>query len=163
MSVTRRSFEPKRRWTSMSVKAGVLAGSTYPADEYRNAKTGKMVLDARAGMPTAVIAAALNYGSGQRVARPFMNLTALEQGKSWTRALRTFLKDGMSTSGAFATVGQIMKEDIQHTISTWPGDNSAAWSAIKGFDHGLLQTSHLLNSIAFEVKGGQPGGEATAS
>ena len=154
MTVTRKSTPAKRRFERMSVKAGVLAGSTYPADEYKNAKTGAMIQDARAGMPTAVIAMALNYGNHQRVARPFMNLTVAEQGKSWVRSLRTLLKSGVSVPGAFAAVGQIMQEDIRHTISTWPDDNSKAWSDIKGFGHGLILTSHLLKSIAFETSDG---------
>lgn len=155
MSVTRRSHAPARRFEAISVKAGVLAGSTYPADEYRNAKTGKMVEDNRGGLPTAVIAAALNYGNGQRVARPFMNLTVNEQGRNWVRSLRRLLKTGMPSAEAYAQVGQIMKEDIQHTISTWPADNDQAWAAIKGFNHGLLLTSHLLNSIESQITKGQ--------
>ncbi len=153
MSVTRRSTPAKRRFESMSVKAGVLAGATYPADQYKNHATGEMVNDPRAGMPVAVIAAALEYGTGQRLARPFMHLTALEQRKSWAKDLRTLIKSGVSVPGAFAAVGQIMKEDIQHTISTWPGDNSEAWAAVKAFNHGLIQTSHLLKSIEFETSG----------
>ena len=151
MSVTRKSTPAKRKFERMSVKAGVLAGSTYPTDDHKNAKTGKRVFDTRAEMPTAVIAAALEYGTHQRVARPFMHLTVAEQQKAWVCALRTLLKSGVSVPGAFAAVGQIMQEDIQHTISTWPGDNSSAWSAVKGFNHGLILTSHLLKSIAFET------------
>ncbi len=153
MSVTRRSTPAQRRFESMSVKAGVLAGSVYPVDQYKNAKTGEMVDDKRAGMPTAVIASALEYGTGQRLARPFMHLTSAEHGKSWVKSLRTLIKSGVSVPGAFAAVGQIMKEDIQHTISTWPADNATAWTDVKGFNHGLVQTSHLLKSIEFETSG----------
>lgn len=154
MTVTRKSTPQKRRFEAMSVKAGVLAGSTYPPDDYKNAKTGKMVLDARAEMPTAVIAAALEYGTRQRIARPFMHHTSTDYQKSWVKDLRALIKSGVSVAGAFAAVGQIMKEDIQHTISTWPADNSKEWAAIKGFDHGLIQTSHLLKSIEFETSTG---------
>lgn len=154
MTVTRKSTPARRRFESMSVKAGVLAGSTYPEDEYKNHATGEMVWDTRGGMPTAVIAAALEYGSGQRLARPFMHLTSAEKAKSWVKDLRTLIKSGVLVPGAFAAVGQIMKEDIQHTISTWPGDNSDEWAAVKGFNHGLILTSHLLKSIEFEASSG---------
>ena len=154
MTVTRRSMPPRRAYTNMSVKAGVLAGSAYPVSEYKNRKTGAMVFDMRSGMPTAWIAAALEYGTRQRVARPFMHMTTADHKNEWAKQLRQLLKSGMSTRGAFATVGQIMKEDIQHTISTWPSDNSAEWAAIKGFNHGLMMTDHLIRSIGFETSEG---------
>lgn len=154
MSVSRKTIPVKRQYRSMSVKAGVLAGSTYPADEYTNHKTKATVQDNRGGMPTAVIAMALEYGSRQRVARPFMHWTVAEKQKTWVRDLRKLIQSGMSPPEAFATLGQIMKEDLQHTISTWPADNSTEWAEIKGYNHGLLMTSHLLNSIEFEVSNG---------
>lgn len=160
MTVTRRSMPPRRAYTNMSVKAGVLAGSTYPVDEYKNQKTGAMVFDTRSGMPTAWIAAALEYGTRQRVARPFMHMTAADHKNEWVKQLRQLLKSGVSVRGAFAAVGQVMKEDIQHTISTWPGDNSTEWADIKGFNHGLLMTSHLLKSIDFETSEGAGTGSA---
>jgi hypothetical protein len=154
MAVTRKSYPAKRSWENMSVKAGVLAGATYPEDEYRNAKTGKMIFDVRAGRSVAAIAAALEFGDHQRLARPFMHATSAEHGKEWVRALKSFLRDGLSVRGAFAAAGLTMKEDIRHTISTWPADNAEAWADIKGFDHGLILTSHLLNSIDTQLSEG---------
>ena len=61
MTVTRRGLRmPDRDMSSATVKAGVLAGATYPADTIRDARTGREYPDPRAGMPVASIAAALS-------------------------------------------------------------------------------------------------------
>lgn len=145
---------PLRSYKNMSVKAGVLRGATYPEDGYKNHVTGEYVFDARAGRSVASIAAALEFGDRQRIARPFMHVTSAQYRAEWARSLRALLKEGVSTRGAFTAVGQIMKEDIQHTISTWPADNSDAWAAVKGFNHGLILSSHLLKSIEYETSEG---------
>lgn len=145
----------KRKWESASVKAGVLAGATYPEETITPADGGKPYPDPRAGMPVAVIAAALHYGSGtQRIARPFISQTVAEKKADWTRGLTTLLHSGASVEQALGMAGQAMKDAIKETVDTWPDDNSEKWKAVKGFGHGLLFTSHLLNSIDFEVDTG---------
>jgi len=134
-----------------SVKAGVLSGATYPADMLTDARTGKQVPDKRAGMPVAWIAAALEYGTNQNHPRPFMQNTVANHGKEWSAALVALLKQGQSAPEALATVGQIMKEDIQATILDWPADNSDEWAAFKGFSKGLTLTGHLEKSIDSEI------------
>jgi hypothetical protein len=135
-----------------SVKAGILSGATYPADTLTDARTGRQVPDPRAGMPVAVIAAALEHGSSQNHPRPFMQNTAAKHGKEWSAALVSLLKQGQGADEALQTVGQVMKEDIQMTVMEWPADNSEQWAAFKGFDHGLIQTGHLSRSIESEVE-----------
>lgn len=148
MTVTRRGLKlPANDYQSMGVKAGVLAGAKYPAEEHTNAKTGAKYPDARAGQPVASIAAALEYGHGQNHPRPFMQQTVAEQRKAWSDAIVKLISDGMPVKEALMTVGQIMKEDIRDTINAWPADNSESWAEIKGFNKGLIQTGHLSNSI----------------
>lgn len=130
-----------------SVKAGVLAGATYPEDTYTDQRTGRQVRDARAGMPVAAIAQALEFGHGQNHPRPFMQTTFATQNKRWARNLTDMLKAGAAADTALRTVGLRMAEDIQQTIRDWPADNSPDWAAVKGFNHGLVQTNHLTNSI----------------
>lgn len=134
-------FEPAR------VKAGVLAGATYPETTYKDHRTGKQVEDARGGMPVAAIAQALEYGHGQNHPRPFMQSTFAREGRKWSRGLTTMLRDGAAPLTALRTIGLRMAEDIQQTIRDWPADNSEDWAAVKGFNHGNIQTGHMLNSI----------------
>lgn len=138
---TRELFQPA------SVKAGVLAGATYPQDTYTDQRTGKQVVDARGGMPVAAIAQALEFGHGQNHPRPFMQSTFAANGRGWARGLTTMLKNGADPLTAMRTIGLRMGEDIQQTIRDWPADNSEDWAAVKGFNHGLIQTNHLTNSI----------------
>lgn len=134
-------FEPAR------VKAGVLAGATYPEDTYTDQKTGAQVRDARAGLPVAAIAQALEYGHGQNHPRPFMQSTVARESRRWVRALTDMLKSDAAPQTAMRIVGVRMAEDIQQTIRDWPADNSPDWAAVKGFSHGLIFTGHMTNSI----------------
>lgn len=130
-----------------SVKAGVLAGATYPETTYTDQRTGAQVEDARGGMPVAAIAQALEYGHGQNHPRPFMQSTVANNGRKWARGLTLMLRDGADPLTALRTIGVRVAEDIQQTVRDWPADNSEDWAAVKGFDHGLIQTGHLTNSI----------------
>lgn len=156
MSVTRRGVRmpafAKSLFKTGTVKAGVLAGATYPADMLTDARTGKQVPDKRAGMPVAVIAMALEYGHGQNHPRPFMQNSVANHGNQWAENLRALLKDGKSASDALLTMGQIMAEDIQETIRSWPADNSESWAEFKGFNKGLKLTGYMESSIASEVE-----------
>ncbi len=137
----REQFQPA------SVKAGVLAGATYPADTYTDHRTGQQVVDRRAGMPVAAIAQALEFGHGQNHPRPFMQSTFVAQNKAWSRGLVQMLKAGAAADTTLRTIGLRMAEDIQQTIRDWPADNSEDWAAVKSFNHGLVFTGHLTNSI----------------
>ena len=153
MSVSRRGLKmPSRKWESMTVKAGVLENATYPSDMIRNAETGAEYPDPRAGMKVATIAAALEYGHGQNHPRPFMQQTFAQRKSEWCDAIIKLLVTGLPVRAAMMEVGQIMKEDIKLTISDWPADNAETWAKVKGFNHGLVQTSHMLNSIESEVE-----------
>lgn len=152
MTVVRRSGVKlpdtlREQFKPASVKAGVLAGATYPEDSYTDQRTGEQVRDARAGLPVAAIAQALEYGHGQNHPRPFMQTTFGAKNRSWSRGLVDMIKHGAATDVALRSVGLRMAEDIQQTIRDWPADNSRDWAAVKGFNHGLIQTGHLTNSI----------------
>jgi len=152
MTVTRRGLRmPDRDMASATVKAGVLAGATYPSDMIKDARTGREYPDPRAGLPVASIAAALEYGHGQNRPRPFMQQTVAQRRKEWTEGVVKLVESGQSPAQAVGIIGQVMKEDIMKTISDWPADNSKEWAAFKGFSHGLVFTSHLLKSIDSEV------------
>lgn len=152
MTVTRNKLKAPPVHVGGSVKAGVLEGATYPADIITDARTGKQMTDPRAGMHVATIAAALEYGHSQAHPRPFMQNTVANHKAEWARAMVTLMvKNGMPAEQALGIVGLTMQEDIQMTITEWPADNSDQWAAFKGFNKGLVQTSHLLKSISYEV------------
>lgn len=142
---------PDRNMSSAVVKAGVLAGATYPADVIKDARTGAERPDPRAGMAVATIAAALEYGHGQNHPRPFMQQTVAERRKEWSEGVVKLVESGQSPEQAVGIIGQVMKEDIMKTITDWPADNSPEWAATKGFNAGLRFTGHLLKSIDSEV------------
>jgi hypothetical protein len=156
VSVIRRGLRmPPQRLTTGTVKAGVLANATYPADEtYTDARTGAKVDLGRGGMKVATIAAALNYGNSKMPARPFMNVTVAQKKRDWADAIVKLAMSGGTTFTVLGTAGQVAKEDIRKTVAAWPADNSKPWAAFKGFNHGLVLTSHLLNSIESEMEGG---------
>lgn len=137
----------REQFKPASVKAGVLAGATYPQDTYTDHRTGQQVKDARGGLPVAAIAQALEFGHGQNHPRPFMQTTFATNNKGWARGLTDMLKAGAAADTALRTVGLRMAEDIQQTIRDWPADNSEDWAAVKGFNAGLKMTNHLTNSI----------------
>lgn len=141
------------------VKAGVLAGATYPKDTYTDHRTGAQVTDARGGMPVAVIAEALERGHGQNHPRPFMQSTFAAQNRKWARDLTSMIRAGAAADTALRTVGVRMTEDLQQTIRDWPADNSEEWAAVKGFNAGLRHTNVLTNSIdsAVVLRGGDYG------
>lgn len=152
MSVERRGTRIPRGYESLTVKAGILENATYPARTIKNAETGEEIDDPRAGMHVATIGAALEYGEGQNHPRPFMQQTAVAHKREWTDGLVKLVRGGMPIEEALTTIGQVMKEDIQQTINDWPADNSERWAAFKGFNHGLIQTSEMLNSVESAIE-----------
>lgn len=137
----------REQFKTGSVKAGVLEGATYPEDTYTDHRTGQQVRDARGGLPVAAIASALEFGHGQNHPRPFLQTTFATKSRGWARGLTEMIKSGAATDTALRTIGLRMAEDIQQTVRDWPADNSEDWAAVKGFNHGLIQTGHLTNSI----------------
>lgn len=153
MAVTRRGLKMPQIPPHLAVKAGILAGATYPEQDYRDALTGEDVPDKRAGMPVAVIARALNYGDGQNHPRPFMDQAIAKHKREWSQMIVKLLRSGESYYTALSTVGQVMMEDIQQEITTWPADNSEEWADHKGFNAGLRYTRIMLRSVKFETQG----------
>lgn len=153
MSVTRKGLRQGAfdKYKSVTLKAGILAGATYPEDMLTDARTGTQVPDRRAGMSVASIARALHYGFGQNHPRPFLAQAVSKHSREWSRAFVSLAVQHVPLLTAAKTVGQLMREDIQQEIREWPADNSDAWAAFKGFSHGLILTSHLLNSVDFEA------------
>lgn len=151
MTVQRRGTKVPHKLDTLTIKAGVLAGATYPMQLLKNATTGKMSVDPRGGKPVAMFAMMLEYGGGRIPPRPFMQLTVAKERTTWVELLVKLVRAGQSEQNAARFVGQVMQEDIQSTINNWPADNAQSTIEKKGFNHGLIESSHLLKSISNAV------------
>jgi hypothetical protein len=151
VKVTRRKVRDLPDYKSAYVKAGVLAGATYPAETIKPADGSKPYQDPRAGKPVAMFAAALHYGFKNVPPRPFIAQPAAQYGAEWAKMVADDLRAGVSVNRALGTAGVAMRDAIKETILQWPGDNSPKWAAKKGFNHGLVMTAHLSNSIEWEL------------
>ncbi len=151
MRVSRRGAAKLPEYDSAYVKAGVLQGATYPAATITPADGGKPYPDPRAGKAVAPYAAALHFGTSKIPARPFIAQPAASHRGEWADLVSRQLRGGASVEKSLGLAGIAMRDAIQEAITSWPGDNSAKWAAVKGFNHGLIQTSHLLHSIEYEV------------
>lgn len=151
MSVSRRGLAKLPRYDSAYVKAGVLQGATYPAETIKPANGGKPYQDPRAGKPVAMFAAALHYGTSRIPPRPFIAQPAANFAGDWANIVAQQLHSGTPVAQALGLAGVAMRDAIQESITSWPADNSPKWAAVKGFNKGLIQTSHLLKSIEYEV------------
>lgn len=141
MAVTRTRTRPAGSPSGapvLTVSAGFLEGATYPD-----------------GTPVPLVALANEFGSHKTAARPFFRNTVASQSAVWSDSFRKLLVAGRSPRQALETIGQVMQEDIQTAITQWPADNSPKTVARKGFNHGLIDTAHMLRSVSWEVKEGE--------
>lgn len=122
-----------------SVSVGFMAGATYPD-----------------GTPVAAVAFWNEYGMPAREQPPrpfFRNMIAAESPK-WAYKMGKLAKatkyDGAQVLGL---MGEDIKGALQQSINdfTTPG-LAPSTIAAKGFAKPLIDTGHLLNSVAYEVK-----------
>lgn len=123
------------------VRVGFLEGATYPD-----------------GTPVALVAAVNNFGAPSKgiPARPFMGNVVAEKGPTWGDKLMAILRrenyDGKRT---LDLMGEGIKGEIQESITTFEGAPLKPETvARKGFDKQLIDTSHMLNSVDWEVRDG---------
>lgn len=123
--------------TAAEVRVGFLEGATYPN-----------------GTPVALVAASHNYGvPGKLPARPFFSRMVQKEQDGWPALIEDGLKRSrMDARGALEFAGRIMVEQVQASILAG-GFAPLAESTIarKGFDKVLVDTTHMLNSVASEV------------
>jgi hypothetical protein len=120
------------------VRVGFLEGSTYPD-----------------GTSTAAIAFQNEFGNpkNKQPPRPFFRQMIAEESPSWPGKIAKLAKssnyDGQKV---LAVMGEDIKGALQKSINTLTAP-ALAKSTIdrKGFDKPLIETSHMLNSVAYEV------------
>lgn len=124
-----------------SLRVGFLSNATYPN-----------------GTPVAMIAAIHNWGAPSRniPPRPFFTNMVAKHSPEWPTEIRAQLKatnyDARTTMNR---MGALIKGELQQSIRDLPGPPlKPATVKRKGFSSLLIDTGHLLNSIAYEYVGG---------
>lgn len=108
------------------------------------------------GTLVAMVAAVQEYGSTSRgiPPRPFFREMINEKSPEWPKAVRALLKaNNYDTRRTLEQVGMAIKGQLQEKITTFVGvPLSPVTIARKGFDKQLIDTSHMLHSVEYEVK-----------
>lgn len=62
---------------------------------------------------------------------------------------------GLPVNPILKRLGEEIKGVIEVNIDDYPGSNSRAWVAIKGFDDPLFYTGKMLSSVKYKIKRGE--------
>lgn len=123
------------------VQVGFLENATYPD-----------------GTSVPLIAALNEFGvpSHGQPPRPFMRRAIEARAGAWVHNFGVALKaTKLDTAKALGLVGQNMKDDIQQSIRDLKSPPLAPYTIKKkGFDKPLIETSFMLQSVAFRVTSG---------
>ena len=120
-----------------AVKVGYLAGSTYPD-----------------GTSTALIGAFQEFGTARIPARPAIRNMLREKSKTWPESMANILRHtNNNVPVALQLLGEGIKGQWMQAIRDITSPPLAPSTVKrKGFDKLLVETGHLLNSVAVEVK-----------
>ena len=124
-----------------TLRVGFLEGATYPD-----------------GQSVAMVAAANEFGDPgmNRPARPFFRRMLAEQSPLWGDEFsKIALAVNYDAQILFSLMGERIKDQLQDSIREFT-DPALAQSTIdrKGHAKPLIDTSHMLNSVDYDVKGG---------
>lgn len=119
-----------------TLKVGFLANATYP--------DGKLV---------ALIAALNEFGTAKMPPRPFFRNMVASKSKGWGPAAAALLKStNYDVRVTLMQVGEGIKGQLQQSIaSNTPPPDAPSTVARKGHSRTLIDTGHMLNSVAYEV------------
>ena len=126
-----------RKMGGGEVSVGFMAGATYPD-----------------GTPVAAVAFWNEFGAAGAPARPFFRQMIAAESPAWPKKMAALAKatdyDG---DKVLALMGEDIKGALQQSINDFqtPGLAPSTIDA-KGFAKPLIDTSHMLNSISYEVK-----------
>lgn len=126
-----------RKMGGGEVAVGFMEGATYPD-----------------GTPVAAVAFWNEYGGPGRPPRPFFRQMIAKESPTWAPKMAKLAKatnyDGPKV---LAMMGEDIKGALQQSINdfTTPALAESTVEA-KGFAKPLIDTSHMLNSVAYEVE-----------
>lgn len=129
--------EIARKMGGGEVSVGFMEGATYPD-----------------GTPVAAVAFWNEYGGPGRQPRPFFRQMIAKESPTWAAKMGKLAK-AMDYDGAkvLALMGEDIKGALQKSINDFQSPPLAPSTiAAKGFAKPLIDTSHMLNSVAYEVK-----------
>lgn len=124
-----------------TLRVGFLEGATYPDGE-----------------SVAMVAAANEFGDHgmNRPPRPFFRRMIEEKSPQWGGDIgKIAVAVNYDASSLFPLMGERIKEQLQSSIREF-SDPATAPSTVarKGFEKPLIETSHMLNSVDYDVKDG---------
>lgn len=124
---------------SVTLRVGFLEDAKYPG-----------------GTSVALVAAVHEFGSSRVPPRPFFRPMIAAKKGEWAAGIATQLKrNDYDVQRTLAIVGMAIKGQLQNAILTVTGPPLAPSTvARKGFDTLLIDTSHMLNSIDYDVSAG---------
>lgn len=120
-----------------TLRVGFLENATYP--------DGKLV---------AMIAAIQNYGAPRAgiPPRPFFTNMVKDRADGWPKGIAASLKRGDDVDTALGLTGSVIRGQLQLSIrDTNSPPLSPVTVARKGFAKPLIHTSHMLNSVNYEI------------
>lgn len=129
--------EIMKRLESKTLVVGFMARATYP--------DGKSV---------AVVAANNEYGNQKQVARPFFRQMVASESPTWAAKLgNCLIASQYDADNALTMMGEDIKGALQQSINefTTPALEQSTIDK-KGFSKPLIDTSHMINSVAFELR-----------
>jgi len=154
------------------VKVGFLADATYASDggarlasaakrAQKEGRTGWARLfaswakwQAKNGgvFHIAQVAFWMEFGTRRSKPRPFFRRMIRSKSPRWGYWIARFLKaSDFDAQRALSLLGQLISEQLQESIRSWPADNKPMTVFIKGFNHGLLDRSTMARHVDFQV------------
>lgn len=135
--VTAKLAEIAERMGEGQVNVGFMEGATYPD-----------------GTPVAAVAYWNEFGGPNRPPRPFFRKMIAAESPSWAGKMSKLVKSQKYDSHAvLALMGEDIKGALQQSINDFSSPPLAdSTIEAKGFAKPLIDTAHMLNSVAYEVK-----------
>ena len=112
------------------------------------------------GIQVAQVAAWNEHGTRFHPERPFMKEALQDKGnrQKIINILKLAIKSAIKGDGAsrriMQSLGRLVVDEIKVTIANYPGSNSPATVARKGFDRPLYDTGKMIESVRFKVGNG---------
>lgn len=129
----------KKTGRHAEVKVGFLEGATYPD-----------------GTPVPLVAALQEYGTSRIPSRPFFRQMIAQKSPTWGASLAAVAKaNDYDMPRAMALMGEGIGAQLQQSIIDFDAvPLSDATIAQKGFDKQLIDTAVMINSVGYQVDGG---------
>lgn len=137
MSLSARLQEIIDKLESKTLAVGFMSNATYPDGE-----------------SVATVAANNEYGNSKQVARPFFRQMVANESPTWASKLgNALIASSYDADKALEIMGEDIKGALQESINAFKEPAlRPATIAQKGFDKPLIDTSHMINSVAFEIR-----------